>query len=591
MDLYDPDHDTEHQPTNNAQAERGIHRDSSGKIWSIYLAEADKQDEDITSFWRGEAESILVFTGLFSGVVSTFLSISISDLRTGTNSDGIVYSPTLYSVVINVLWLLSMVFSLSSALFATLFQQWSRRYLELTQLRVAPHKRARIRGYMFSGISAFKMSLAVKLMPMLLHLSIFLFLRWSRCLYLENPRRGRLLCSWLCFGHHLRLCFSDGIAVHIPQFSLQHPILRIRGLSLSLLSRGKPNYQRPEELQVSRWSRWEKVIKMRIETHKKWLKDGLQKSIMYGATDAPPDVDKGALTWTLTVLDDDREFEDFVARVPGFMDSNFISHPPSIILPLMNDQPDQQDQQDQFDPVLGSRINDLLKTCVPGTSPLTEQLRRNRLRVCMRTLWYCAREYNKSCDTYPLPSYVRTTFANPEMTRRIQSEEDLAARLIGRSFGSLVVKKLVRDIDTRTAQGYHYDVAWQSCLAAILGKTCAEVVTLLSQPGAISLANIVSLTSSEMDTVVEEGVPSEVLDIFRTTLDILAEDLLASPNADPRPDLVTIFHATYSNAQRLQAPDWLMDRLRQISEKLSVISDEPEVIMWAMPQPESSRGL
>ena len=39
----------------------GIHRDSSGKLWSIYLAEADDQDDEITELWKGEADSILVF--------------------------------------------------------------------------------------------------------------------------------------------------------------------------------------------------------------------------------------------------------------------------------------------------------------------------------------------------------------------------------------------------------------------------------------------------------------------------------------------------------------------------------------------------
>ncbi|KAI9447600.1 hypothetical protein H4582DRAFT_2068213 [Lactarius indigo] len=70
------------QPINNVEAERirGIHNDSSGKLWSIYLAEADEHDEEITELWRGEADSILVFTGLFSGVLATFLSISYPNL-------------------------------------------------------------------------------------------------------------------------------------------------------------------------------------------------------------------------------------------------------------------------------------------------------------------------------------------------------------------------------------------------------------------------------------------------------------------------------------------------------------------------------
>ena len=42
----------------------GIYRDSSGKLWSIYLDEADDQDEEMTEYWLGEADSILVFVSV-----------------------------------------------------------------------------------------------------------------------------------------------------------------------------------------------------------------------------------------------------------------------------------------------------------------------------------------------------------------------------------------------------------------------------------------------------------------------------------------------------------------------------------------------
>ncbi|KAH9015798.1 hypothetical protein EDB85DRAFT_2024026 [Lactarius pseudohatsudake] len=73
------------------------------------------------------------------------------------------------------------------------------------------------------------------------------------------------------------------------------------------------------------------------------------------------------------------------------------------------------------------------------------------------------------------------------MTRRIRSEVDIAARLIGRSFGALVVKKLAQDIGSRTDRGLRVNdsEAELSCLAAILGTTNAEVATWLSQPGTI----------------------------------------------------------------------------------------------------------
>ena len=536
-------------------------------------------------------------TGLFSSIVSTFLSLSLPDLRNGTAA----LTPF---VVVNVFWLLSLVLSLSSALYATLFQQWSRRYLELSQRRVAPHKRARIREYMFSSISTFKMTLAVKVMPVLLHLSIFFFFA-GLVLYVWNTHAT---AGYFIFGFILVFAFCYIALTLLPHLYLNSPfstpfsefawrtsqrfilatfslINLLLGLSSSILALVSALIYQPTQ-EPSQWAQWRGAVRTRIKERRKWLKLGLQDSIMLNATEAPSTTDEIALSWTLTNLEDEREFEDFVARVPRFLESALSADASSVMLSLMDVQ---ASQSNQFDPVLGSRINDLLKTCIPGTSPLTDELRRNRLRVCLRTLWYFAREYNRRRNTTPLPTYVRLVFANPEMTHRIQFEVDLAARLIGRSFCSLIVKKLEQDIGSRTAQGHPPSVAELSCLAAILGKTSAEVVTLLSQPGAIGLANIVSLTSSEMDTLISQGVPSELQDMCQMTLDILLVDLLPTlPNAKLPPDLAANFHETYSNAQRLQAPNWLIARLRQIWEVLPVVHDDkPEVVaMLAIPEPE-----
>ncbi|KAI9454219.1 hypothetical protein BJY52DRAFT_1417939 [Lactarius psammicola] len=618
--------------TNRVVAEehiRGIYKDSSGKLWSIYLTEADEQDEEITELWREEADSILVFTGLFSGFVATFISISYNDLFPNTTEDllrqisrqlvdisnGVpsqafideAFTPPAYAIRVNVIWYLSLVLSMASALNATLFQQWSRRYLDITRRRVAPHKRARTRAYMFDGISSFKMSEAVKAMPMLLHLSMFLFFAGLiDYLWHSNTTIGRWVFGFIsvfAFAYfvltvlpnlYLNCPYSTPLSElswrlsqHLLLFIL-HSIQFLEGLLLNHLLLGRqPAHHATGTQEPSRWTRWREAlaVETRINERQKWLEVGLQDSIVLNATKAPSTTDENALSWTLTTLDDDREFEDFVARVPGFFESDSVKDASSVMLSLMTDQPSQpsqpSQQPDQFDPVLGSCINDLLETCVPGTSPLKEELRKNRLRICLRTLWYFAREYNRPGNRDPLSSYVRTTFADPELTRRIQSEKDIATHLIGRSFSSLVVKKLARDIDSRTVQvDPEIMEAELSCLAAILDKTSAEVVTLLSQPGAISLANISSLTSSVENTLNDsEGrVPSEVLDIFLMTLDILFTE---DPRVPLKELLSGLFEDTSPLGRRLRAPDLRVDRLREILDRSS-----DEIIMSAMPEPE-----
>ena len=171
-----------------------------------------------------------------------------------------------------------------------------------------------------------------------------------------------------------------------------------------------------------------------------------------------------------------------------------------------------------------------------------------------------------------LPSYF--PLANPDIIRRLQAEQDPTAAIIARCFSALVANKLAADVNSRHSSDLRVTDAKLESLLAILGRTRTELETYLSQSGAVSLANIVSLASSVLKTLFTEDVPSaEALDIFRATVDaLLAEDTMASLDAELPQNLVSSLHNTYSNAQRPQAPDWLRRQLRPISEKLLVVS-------------------
>jgi hypothetical protein len=545
-------------------------------------------------------------TGLFSGIVATFLTMSYDDLFPDEHaisnnlltqisqqllniSNGVShtdatfttqpYTPSASVIRINVIWSLSLVLSIASALNATLFQQWSRRYLEISRHRVAPHKRARTRAYMFNGIASFKMSRAVKAMPILLHLSIFLFFAgFVEFLWNASSTVGHWVLGFVSAISFAYLAFTvlpnlylncpystpvSELSWRLSQYlllSILHLIQGSEGLLLPYRTRG-----------LSQWTQWRGAVDTLIKERREWLKRGLQKSIITNATKESQTTDEDALSWTLTVLDDDREFEDFVARVPGFFESTTVQEAPSIMLSLMDIH---TSQPDQFDPILGSCINDLLKTCVPGTSPLTEELRKSRLRICMRTLWYFARTYNQPGHETPLPPYIRAIFATPEMTGWIQSEEDLAARLIGRCFHSLIVKKLVWAIDSYYPCGQLPSDEDLSCLAGLLGQTTSDVTDSLSQPGAIELASIISLASSLVDALVGQRVPPEVLDICQKSLKILTDDLLltlSKSGTGLAADLKNTFQETYTKAlaQDSRTLDWLIDPLGQISDALA----------------------
>lgn len=91
------------------------------------------------------------------------------------SSEQIAFTVTHSASLVNILWFLSLAFSLSSALAATLVKNWVRNYLYMIERRPAPHRKARIRSYLYEGLQTFGLPLIVEIIPNLLHISLFLF--------------------------------------------------------------------------------------------------------------------------------------------------------------------------------------------------------------------------------------------------------------------------------------------------------------------------------------------------------------------------------------------------------------------------------
>ncbi|KAH9010779.1 hypothetical protein EDB85DRAFT_1189500 [Lactarius pseudohatsudake] len=152
------------------------------------------------------------------------------------------------------------------------------------------------------------------------------------------------------------------------------------------------------------------------------------------------------------------------------------------------------------------------------------------------------------------------------MTHRIQTEKDLAARVIGRCFGALVAKKLSADIELAPC---FMPTTKDLCAYPLsLAPTVRDVMSLLGKPGTIELASIVSLMLVA-DSLVGDTIPPNVLDMFKQTLRILSRplltegDLLLLP-----PNQVQLFHENYSRALKSLNRNWLRDELQHVSDRL-----------------------
>jgi hypothetical protein len=480
-------------------------------------------------------------------------------------------------------------------------QQWARGYLGYARHRGAPRKQARIRAYMFEGVDMFRMSQAVEAMPLLIHTSVFLFFAGLiEFLFTTNNAVARYTLGCVVFFASIYLILTLlpnwylNCPYRTPLSQITYSSFQLSAASLFWVADLIEGMFHGLLLEIWRWfhpgvgspnrgpTKWRAVLEEKAHTYYKQLWHSLRWRVVDSAMKAPSSVDKGALYWTLTTLDENNEFEDFAARMPGFFDSSASPDAISAMLSLISAP---------SDPILGSRLHELLNTCLPGASLLTEAQRKNRLRVCLKSLWYCLRAFNLPENMgEPLVPYVRAIFASPQVIRWFQTEKDFAARLLGRCFGSLVVRKLANDIDSRrTLTGEPPTTAEMPCLSSILGTTGEQLWGWLDHKGAIDLANVTSLASGGLDTLIDsgaKGVPADVLDVFQQTLDILGKGMFPSPsNVEWDTDQVKHFHETYFKFVNAPVPDVLKERLQYIAERLppALYVEEPEM---GMPCPE-----
>jgi hypothetical protein len=193
--------------------------------------------------------------------------------------------------------------------------------------------------------------------------------------------------------------------------------------------------------------------------------------------------------------------------------------------PLLDQPISQLDTLDaKLENVIVSGLHKFLQMCRPGT--LTAQVRRSCLRMCLKSLWYCAKAYHQLSTFKPLPSYFPITLASREITNIIWAEQDPVSRVVGRCFNALVVMKLVADIRLRTDSDDRVSVVEQECLSAILKN---EPWPLLKQPGAIELVNIVLLAFDDVPVGFSptDTIPLYILNVIPQTFSILSQALPA----------------------------------------------------------------
>ncbi|KAK7013660.1 hypothetical protein R3P38DRAFT_3277534 [Favolaschia claudopus] len=305
----------------SVKAEYSDSHDTAGaKLWSVYVSEAEKYDKALVDSWKSDMEGLLIFAGLFSAILTAFLiesyktltpdpgedmkalltqiSTQLSGIANGSSVDIPApepFVPATSSLVCNLVWFISLGFSLSCALIATLVEQWARDFKYKTEMRSAPVIRARIFSYLYYGLKRFNMHAVVEIIPFLLHASLILFFA-GLVAFLVPVNKAVMISVIILLGIVVIAYMTLTV---FPLFSSQSP------------------YQTP--LSTGLW----RAIQLTRSIRRPASKENMAPTSLVGAmniaalADSPQRAhrDYHALSWTLGSLSDDVELEPFLEGI------------------------------------------------------------------------------------------------------------------------------------------------------------------------------------------------------------------------------------------------------------------------------------
>ena len=264
---------------------------------------------------------------MFSAVLTAFVVPKIQDLRADPAQQSVYYQnqslqilaqisqqiaslgtqiplnvtqplpyPTFYPSAsdrrVNVFWLMSLVFSLSASLLATVVQQWARSYLRVYQGPKNPLKTARVQMFFSDGLIL--MPIMAEATPGLVHASVFLFFAGL----------GESI---------LNINTTVGVATIFPIFICEFVYLYS---VVASLTDPQSSYRSPFSLLI-----WYFLPNRIRRTFKKM--EARQEQHAMKHTKERKDRDVRAVQWMVDNIDGSKDVETFVLAIPGSFNQEY----------------------------------------------------------------------------------------------------------------------------------------------------------------------------------------------------------------------------------------------------------------------------
>ncbi|KAG8993365.1 hypothetical protein FRB90_000717 [Tulasnella sp. 427] len=173
--------------------------EDGGRFYRYYDTLADEIDEDIVKSLKSQLDGILIFAGLFAGVNSAFLALTLPEMRadpaddtnalllqlvTQSNGSGGIqsfndlpsasFSPSPAIFPINVLFSLSLTLALLASFLAVLGQQWLVYYRKRSGGGAEAQRWEQLRRYL--GAKRWRLEAVLDdILPSLLQLGLLIF--------------------------------------------------------------------------------------------------------------------------------------------------------------------------------------------------------------------------------------------------------------------------------------------------------------------------------------------------------------------------------------------------------------------------------
>ncbi|SJL00656.1 uncharacterized protein ARMOST_03969 [Armillaria ostoyae] len=176
----------------------------NARVFRTYIDECSIHDTSMVEEARDGVDVLLVFAGLFSAVVTTFVAQTSQSLQadytemsanllfemisiqraiaSGASLDTVAASPlnpnTMFiasttSIWVNGLWFTSLALSLTTALVSVLVKQWLHHYMALPS--GTPRERSLLRQFRFGGLQKWRVLVIIGLLPALMHTALAIF--------------------------------------------------------------------------------------------------------------------------------------------------------------------------------------------------------------------------------------------------------------------------------------------------------------------------------------------------------------------------------------------------------------------------------